>query len=103
MRRIVLIFIFVAFAVILPATTHLRAQQPPAAPGLAMTDSLRTELIEAVAQNVEDYYVFPETAAEAADAIRRRQENGEYGRITSAAELARTLTAHLREVTRDKH
>jgi C-terminal processing protease CtpA/Prc len=100
MKRLFLIF---TFALSLSAATLARAQERTAAPDLAVDARVRAEIIEAVAKNVEDYYVSPETAAEAGRAVRRRRQNKEYDRITSATELAKTLTAHLREVTRDKH
>ena len=37
------------------------------------------------------------------DAIRARQQRGEYEAVTSARRLAELLTEHLREVSRDLH
>jgi len=94
---------FAASAVSAATARPLPAQQAPAASDLIVDARLRTEIVEAVAKNVEDSYVMAEKAAEAARTIRRRQKDGAYDRITSAAELAKSLTADLRDVTRDKH
>ncbi len=63
----------------------------------------RTEVIEGVLKALNDGYVFPETAKKMEQAIRERIERKEYDNITGAAALASTLTAHLQEVSKDKH
>lgn len=85
------------------ATGISRAQERAATPDLTIDAKLRLEVIDAVVRNMKDYYVFPEVADEVGRAIRRRQQNKEYDRVTSAAEFARLLTSQLREVTSDKH
>jgi hypothetical protein len=41
--------------------------------------------------------------AQVAEAIRRRQQAGEYDAITDPATLAETLTRHLRDTSQDRH
>lgn len=65
--------------------------------------TLRVEIIDGVLQKLRDYYVFPDVAMQMEEAVRLRLSNGEYDSITSGATLCETLTAHLREVSRDKH
>lgn len=48
-------------------------------------------------------YVFPQVAARMAEAVRARRLAGEYANVSSAKALAKTLTRHLQEVSRDKH
>jgi C-terminal processing protease CtpA/Prc len=52
---------------------------------------------------MKEHYVFPEVADEIERSVRERQRRKEYDSITGAAELAKVLTAQLREVSRDKH
>jgi CubicO group peptidase (beta-lactamase class C family) len=65
--------------------------------------AMRTAVIEGVLKNLNDAYVFPETAKKMEQAIRERMARKEYDAITSPAQLVSTLTTHLREVSKDKH
>jgi retinol-binding protein 3 len=100
MKRIFPVFTLV-LCLLAPITNH--AQERAATPDLNIDAGLRSQVIDAVVRNMRDYYVSPEVADEVGRDIRQRQQNREYDRITSAAELARVLTARLREMTRDKH
>lgn len=71
-------------------------------PGI-VTATERKEAIERVLKLLDDNYVFPESAAKMRRAIEQRVENKEYDGISLGHELARKLTAHLQEVSRDKH
>lgn len=79
------------------------AQERSAQPDLEIDATASSQVIEAVIKNIRDYYVFPEVAKEVERAVRQHQRSGEYDRIKSAAELAKTLTTQLREITKDKH
>jgi hypothetical protein len=72
-------------------------------PDLTLTATMRTEVIEGILKRLSDAYVFPEVARKMDQAIRERLLRNEYDQIHGAAELAKTLTAHLREVSHDKH
>jgi hypothetical protein len=72
-------------------------------PDLTINASTRTEVIEAALQKLRDLYVFPDVARQMESAVRRRMRNKEYDEITSAALLAKTLSADLRHVSHDKH
>jgi hypothetical protein len=78
----------------------LLRQRPP---DRTVSASERSEVIAGVLKELVKSYVYPEKAKDMEAAVRARQEKGEYDKITSAAELARTLTDHLREVSHDKH
>lgn len=63
----------------------------------------RQEVIEGAIKALNDAYVFPETAKKMEQALRERAQRKEYDNITDAGEFARLLTAHLQEVSKDKH
>ena len=60
-------------------------------------------VIEAIGKSLREAYVFPESAAQMEKDLRSRLEKLEYEKITSAKELAETLTEHLQAVSKDKH
>src|SRR5262245_63471244 len=78
------------------------AAQPPAS-GRKIDDAERKAVIDGVLEKVVANYVFPDVGKKMAESVRARQEKKEYDSITSAKELAETLTTHLREVCKDKH
>ena len=63
----------------------------------------RSELIDALLDKLRDRYIYPDVAAAMAEAIRRRAGSGEYDAITDGKQFCEELTAHLREVSHDKH
>lgn len=68
---------------------------------LSLDERVRSQVIENALRNLNDYYVFPEVAKQMEIAVRGK--NKEYDAITSAREMAAVLTAHLQEVSHDKH
>lgn len=97
------LLLLTTLALTIPLAPAIHAQEQGAQPDLAIDAVTRSEVLEAAVTNMRAYYVFPEVAQAIERAVRERQRRGEYDRITSAAELANTLTAQLREITRDKH
>ncbi len=82
------------------------AQQPRAAaeqPDMTIDAATRAQVIEGALKNLREAYVYPEVAARMEQAIRERAAKKEYEGITSARQLAQTLTEHLQAVSRDKH
>jgi len=77
--------------------------QAPSQPDINVDAAARAEVIENVIRQLDQQYVFPDTAREIEKAIRERVKKGDYDRVTSATELAKTLTTHLREISRDQH
>jgi CubicO group peptidase (beta-lactamase class C family) len=63
----------------------------------------RKAVIEGALKNLNDAYVFPEIAKKMEAAIRARVERKEYEQITNPQMLVSMLTAHLQEVSHDKH
>jgi retinol-binding protein 3 len=78
---------------------------PPGATGTDFTinAATRQRVIDGMATKLNEYYVFPEIAKKMEDAVRARQKAGEYDLITNGDIFAEKLTAHLREVSKDKH
>ncbi len=80
------------------------AQGPPSdQPDLTVNAAMRKAVVDTLADRIERLYVFPDKAREAARALRKRLAAREYDRITSAKELADSLTSHAQAVTRDLH
>jgi C-terminal processing protease CtpA/Prc len=69
----------------------------------ALDNGMRSEVIEGLLSKLHAYYIFPDVAEEIEQAIRRRLSNGEYDALTTGDTLCEALTAHLQEVSHDKH
>lgn len=63
----------------------------------------RTEVISTALADLNEFYVSPEVAKQMSDAIRARQQRGEYNSITDGDAFAMKLTTDLRDVSHDKH
>ena len=81
----------------------LLAQGPSAGPDLALDAATRSTVIDSLLKQLDDAYVFPETAKKMETDIRSRQKNGEYDSVTSSRAFAEKLTADLQSVSHDKH
>jgi hypothetical protein len=63
----------------------------------------RARVIDGAIANLNESYVFPETAKKMEEAVRARQKKGEYDSVTDGDAFAKMLTDHFREVSHDKH
>lgn len=79
-------------------------------PGLTAADmnpkidaATRVRVIDGAIANLNEYYVFPDTAKKMEAALRERQKKGEYDAINDGEGLANALTDHLQAVSHDKH
>jgi len=79
------------------------AQGASAGPDLAVDAATRSTVIDSLLKQLDDAYVFPETAKKMETDIRARQKNGEYDSVTSSRAFAEKLTADLQSVSHDKH
>jgi len=91
-------FVAAAFVVV-----PIRAQQPQAPPDRAIDGATRAAVIEILLKELNDSYVFPETAKKMEADIRSRLAAKEYDSVTSAQEFAKKLTTDLQSVSKDKH
>ena len=71
------------------------AQGPSPGPDLAIDAATRSTVIDSLLKQLDDAYVFPETAKKMETDIRSRQKNGEYDSVTSSRAFAEKLTADL--------
>jgi hypothetical protein len=79
-------------------------------PGTSLADldfkidaATRAKVIDGAIANLNESYVFPETAKKMAEAVRARQKKGEYDSVTDGDTFAKMLTDHFQEVSHDKH
>lgn len=68
-----------------------------------LDEKTRAAVIEDALSALNSSYVFPDKAKEMEQAIRARVARKEYENLTDAEAFARALTAHLQEVSHDKH
>lgn len=82
----------------------LRAIPPGAAVENVKLDAAqRSRVIDAIAKNLEESYVYPDLAQKMEEAIRGNQKQGAYDTITDPDAFADRLTKDLRAVSHDKH
>jgi hypothetical protein len=91
---VVAIFIFFCFITISMAQSQ---------PDMPIDAKMRAAIIDGAVKALSENYVFPDVAKKMEQAVRERMKRKEYDNITSAENFASTLTAHFREVSRDKH
>jgi len=68
-----------------------------------MDAAWKSRVIGGAISNLDEYYVFPETAKKMGEAIRAHQAKGDYDAVSGADAFASLLTEHLRDVSHDKH
>lgn len=79
------------------------AQQGPPPPDRTIDAAIRTAVIDNLLKELNDSYVFPDTAKKMETDIRTRISAKEYDSITSSRGLAEKLTTDLQSVSKDKH
>jgi hypothetical protein len=79
-------------------------------PGMTAADmnmkidaATRARVIDGAVANLNEFYVFPETAKKMEEALRARQKKGAYDDVDDADVFARRLTEDLQEISHDKH
>lgn len=77
------------------------AGDEPAGPPL--TAGTRAAAIDGVMKRLRDGYVFSDIARKMEQDVQEHAAKGAYDGITRGADLARILSAHLREVSKDTH
>ena len=97
------LFLSIAFIVIVIGNIVIAAQEKNQPPDSAIDAAVRTEVIEALIKDMNDNYVFPETAKKMETDLRTRLKNKEYDSLTSAVGFAKKLTEDLQAVSKDKH
>ena len=90
-------------AALLMIPSWLVAQQGRDEPVLTITPEERGKAILAIAKEFDERYVFPDVAAKVKESLEAEKDQGRYATATTGQELARLLTVHLQEITKDKH
>lgn len=65
--------------------------------------AMRAQVIEALAVELDQHYVFPDTAKQMEALLRQRQRDGKYAAISDGMQFAAQLTNDIASVARDKH
>jgi hypothetical protein len=85
-------------------TFELRPIPPGAVvENIKLDATTRERVIDGVATNLKEFYVYPEAAQKMVEALRARQKRGEFDGITNGYEFGGMLTKELQEVSHDKH
>lgn len=97
--RVIAIFIIALFVLRFFAS----AQQPDQQKDMNIDAAGRSSVIEGLIKELNDGYVFAETAKRMEMDLRQRVKNKEYDEVVSAKAFAEKLTADLQAVSKDKH
>ena len=87
---------------IVPSPMDL-AQRGPTQKDMVIDGATRSQVLDSVIANLNSAYIFPDEAKAMEAALRARQKHGDYDKITSAEDFARTLTDDLQRVSHDRH
>jgi hypothetical protein len=63
----------------------------------------RARVIDGAFAQLNEFYVFPETAKKMGDLVKSKQKKGDYDSITDGGVFAKMLTDNFQEVSHDKH
>jgi C-terminal processing protease CtpA/Prc len=88
-----------AFAGRAPSQFMIKKDQPP----LPLDAKQGAEAIEKLLKELDDNYVFPETAKKMGEIIRQHVADKRYEGLKTGQELAKKLTDDLQAVSKDKH
>lgn len=79
-------------------------------PGMTAADmnikidaATRARVIDGVVANLNEFYVYAESAKKMEEAMRERQKKGAYDAVTDGEKFATMLTDDLQQVSHDKH
>lgn len=86
-----------------PARAQMMFPHDPNQPDLPLAAPERAAVIDSIAANMTQGYVFPEKGAAVAKALKGRLARHGYDAITGCAAFADTLTAQLQAITHDRH
>jgi retinol-binding protein 3 len=70
---------------------------------VTLDSAYRRRIINRIATQLKEGYVYPETADKMVAAIRAHEKQGDYDVVTDGETFAALLATHLRDVSHDKH
>jgi hypothetical protein len=77
------------------------AVMPPAE--VVVDVAMRTQAIDTLVAELNQHYVFPDTAKQIETLLRKRQQDGKYDAISNGVQFASQLTADMASVAHDRH
>jgi hypothetical protein len=96
---VVALTVLAVFAGPAPSQFMIKKDQPP----LPLDAKQGKEAIEKLLKELDDNYVFPETAKKMDETIRKYVTEKRYDGLKTGQELAEKLTSDLQAVSKDKH
>lgn len=99
LARIIAFFMFALFAL----RAFASAQAPPPVPDVPVDAATRTAVIDNLIKELNDSYIFAETAKKMETDLRERIKNREYDTVTTSKAFTEKLTADVQSVSHDKH
>lgn len=91
----------VALLLLFLVLTGAFAFRPPA--DVLLDGTMRTQAIDSLVTELNQHYVFPNTAKQIETLLRQRQQNGKYDALSNGMRFAEQLTADMASVAHDKH
>jgi C-terminal processing protease CtpA/Prc len=101
MKKFSFLFIFIAVMFIFMSESF--AQNGNEQPDMTIDAAARSQVIEVLVKELNDSYIFPETAKKMEADLRARLKNKEYDQMTSARQFSQKLTDDLRSISKDGH
>ena len=77
------------------------AMMPP--DEVVLDGAMRTQAIDSLVMELNQHYVFPDTAKRIEALLRKRQQDGKYDAISNGMRFASQLTVDMASVAHDKH
>jgi C-terminal processing protease CtpA/Prc len=94
----------IALAIMVLFVLDYYGQQPAGQqPDLPIDAATKTQIINDLTRELNESYIFAETAKKMEADVKQRLQNKEYDKITNSREFAMKLTEDLQAVSRDKH
>jgi C-terminal processing protease CtpA/Prc len=101
MKKFSSLFIFfVLFSIFVTEALSQNTNEPP---DMTIDAAARSQVIENLVKELNESYIFAETAKKMESDLRVRLKNKEYEQITSARQFSRKLTEDLQAISKDKH
>ncbi len=102
-KQFAIIKILIGLLVITAGNLLVAAQQSPDQKDMTIDAAVRDQVVKGLIKNLNQSYIFLETAKKMEADLLARSKNKEYDSMTSAAAFAKKLTTDLQAISKDKH